>query len=557
MAPPTKKGTIMTLIAPSTDIYLLKLPIELDDENQLTFATATAQYNYFSGLSKIALDDGTYQRRDNAIRYPGSIDSIIEYNYCMYKNAGHGNKWFYARISNMQYVNDNMTLVEIEEDSFQTWQFDLVYSQCFVEREHVNDDTIGAHTIPENLETGPVAAISRTTIEPSTDIKDADNNSYSFLQGKQVVCFLTTSIPASIKPTHFFPWNGKTFTGMYCFAVIDELAAASVIRVFQEDRTDDNIVTMFMAPIRMFNGGYYEQKTVTIDGQSVSFYIMTMSELSGVGMTDLSGQNVDVPMPNTLYSGYAPRNNKLFCWPYNYLMVSNIVGETEVYHYEDFTNNSPAFRIWGVLSAGCATKLIPQGFKQTGPYGQYRAEYSVNGRKYPVCAWPSDSFTNWLTQNGVNAGVGLAGAGIGALTGAVTGNPLAVIGSAMSVANSIGSIVQATKMPDRARGDLSMGDWAQAAGETFVIYKQSIRPEYAAVLDSYFDAYGYKVNQLKIPNITGRTNWNYVKTNGSCIHAYIPQEAVDRINGMFDNGITLWHNPATFRDYSQSNAIVQ
>ena len=54
----------------------------------------------------------------------------------------------------MEYVNENWTRIFFETDVFQTWQFQIDYKQSFVEREHVNDDTIGLHTIPENVETG-------------------------------------------------------------------------------------------------------------------------------------------------------------------------------------------------------------------------------------------------------------------------------------------------------------------------------------------------------------------------------------------------------------------
>ena len=72
----------------------------------------------------------------------------------MYKNETYSNKWFYAYITNMEYVNDNMTLITIQTDVFQTWQFDILYKKMFVEREHVSNDTVGLHTIPEGLETG-------------------------------------------------------------------------------------------------------------------------------------------------------------------------------------------------------------------------------------------------------------------------------------------------------------------------------------------------------------------------------------------------------------------
>ena len=56
----------------------------------------------------------------------------------MYQNENFSNKWFYAFITNMTYVNNGMTLIEIATDVFQTWQFDLQYKQSFIEREMIN-----------------------------------------------------------------------------------------------------------------------------------------------------------------------------------------------------------------------------------------------------------------------------------------------------------------------------------------------------------------------------------------------------------------------------------
>ena len=84
----------------------------------------------------------------------------------------------------------------------------------------------------------------------------------------------------------------------------------------------------------------------------------------------------------------------------------------------------------------------------------------------------------------------------------------------------------------------------------------SIKSEYAKMIDDFFTMYGYKVNSVKIPNITGRSNWNYVKTIDSIIIGNVPQNDLQEIKNMFDDGVTLWHNTSTFLDYSQSNNIV-
>ena len=129
-------------IKPETNLFLIKCPLSLSNKHQLTFANLEAQHNYFDSLPKLEIDNISYQRKDSIIRYPAHIDTLLEYNYCMYQNENYSDKWFYAFITNMRYVNDNMTEITITTDVFQTWQFDLVYKQSFVEREMiaVSDD---------------------------------------------------------------------------------------------------------------------------------------------------------------------------------------------------------------------------------------------------------------------------------------------------------------------------------------------------------------------------------------------------------------------------------
>lgn len=56
----------------------------------------------------------------------------------MYQNENYSNKWFYAFIDGMKYINDSMTEISISTDVWQTWQFDLEFMESFVEREMIN-----------------------------------------------------------------------------------------------------------------------------------------------------------------------------------------------------------------------------------------------------------------------------------------------------------------------------------------------------------------------------------------------------------------------------------
>lgn len=104
---------------------------------------------------------------------------------------------------------------------------------------------------------------------------------------------------------------------------------------------------------------------------------------------------------------------------------------------------------------------------------------------------------------------------------------------------------------------INMGSSATALGfnlldkNVFSIF--TIKRQYAQLIDKFFDMYGYLTNTVKLPNLNNRPNWNYVKTLGINIISHIPQRDLEIIKNMFDNGITLWHNPQTFLDYSQNN----
>ena len=87
----------------------------------------------------------------------------------------------------------------------------------------------------------------------------------------------------------------------------------------------------------------------------------------------------------------------------------------------------------------------------------------------------------------------------------------------------------------------------------FSFYKMSIKKEYAKIIDDFFSMFGYKVNEVKIPNVTGRQNQNYVKTIDANILGDIPQEDMQKLKDIFNSGVTFWHNSNTFLDYSQSN----
>lgn len=539
----------MSAISPQTEVRLLKCPIESDNLNQMTFKSENEQYRFFNNLPHLEVDNFTYQRKASVIRYPAHIDSILEYNYVMYKNDNYSDKWFYAFITKMEYANDKMTYITIETDTYQTWMFNIEWKRSFVEREHVNDDTVGLHTMPEQLETGEYTSSGVTRLFDGTD-------TYII-----IACSDAPDDPISVSPRAVKYFNG-VFSGTENYMFRDYQGAGNFIKAMAGTGKMDAIVAVYLAPQSLFADLTINWTIVTVDDR----YTFEFSKVPNSSRSANLNTSSNLTPPSTI-DGYTPKNNKLKVHPYSYFYISNNVGNDVSFKYEDFINNTASFRTTGSLTPGCSIKCIPLNYKKisdtTTSIKSFNSGISV--AKYPTCSWSNDAYTNWLTQNSVNLGYKAAGGAIGIVAGAalIATGAGAVAGAGMiaggigMIADDMKEVYQHSLTPDQAQGNANSGDVTFSAHKLEVVaYQMTIRNEFAKSIDSYFSAFGYKVNIYKLPNITGRKNWNYVKTNGANIQGDIPEEHLNKIKEMFNNGVTLWHNPSTYLDYSQDNSIV-
>lgn len=528
----------MAAITPSTNLYLIKNPHNLNNENQLTFTNAATQFNYFNSLPKLAVDDFTYQRKDYTIRYPACIDDIINYNYVMYQNSEYTDKWFYATIENMTWINDHVTAITIKTDAYQTFMFDLTFKASFVVREHVNDDTLGLHTMPEGLETGEYVINSHET----------DN------LGDDLTVIMASTLDPNDKINVISAYNGVP-CGCAYYRYDSVLGGVPMQSDMMADinklaGSQEAIVGMFLAPKWISGGNETHNGLInpTFTVSTNSYYLSKMTTLNG----------------------YTPKNNKCLTYPFCYIEVSNAVGQANTYNQELWSPTSLGmlFKIDGCLTPGCSIRGYPCNYKGT----TYNYDEGISLGKYPELNWNTDHYTNWLVQNGVNiAGIKLnaeqtAGLGVVANLGMAAADAQAgnlmdfkenAVGAASTMWNWMQEKYHHQLVPPSLHGSLNNGDVITSSGlNKFHFYKMSVKYEYAKCIDDYFTMYGYQVNSVKIPNITGRTNWNYVKCVGANIEGVIPEFYLNEIKTLFNNGITLWHNPATFLDYSQTNAIV-
>ena len=522
------------MISPSTDIRLLKCPLELSDINQLTFANANAQYNYFNGLPKREYDDATYQRKDGVIRFNAEMDDIIQFNYVMYRNENYGNKWFYAYITDMQYINDTMTAVAIKTDVYQTWQFELEFKPCFVEREHVNNDAIGANTVPEGLGTGEY-------------VSNGAYHEFNYQSSSFSVVFLVTELVGGIPAwtSNKGRYYNGIWSGLWTFAV-SYANAEHVIKGYTNVGKANAIQSVYLCPTIMT--ATWNSDNATLD--DTTFPVRTPLVNKGSYLID----SVTLTRPDVL-DGYAPRNAKMFTSPFCFLYADNNAGQYTEYCWEDFANpNSVKLTEEGAIGQGCSIKLIPENYKNFAGKDGYT--YGLTTAKLPVCSWTTDYYTAYMVQNGLNIGLDMARAIGGTAIGVATANPSTVISGFEQVNNTLTDIYKASIAPDVAHGNMSNSDINVAMQKGITVYCKSVRYDVARTIDDYFTKFGYAVKRVKVPNVTGRLNWNFVKTIESYVGGDIPQTDIAEFKALLDKGITFWHNPNTFMDYSQSNAII-
>lgn len=512
----------MAVITPQTDIILLKVPFTLDNNNQLRFNNLNSQLAYFNSLPHLELDNATYVRENGYIKFTGSYDDIINYNYVMYQNEGYTNKWFFAFITDVIYLSNSSVGIKIKTDVWQTWMHNITFKRSFVEREHVNDDSVGSHTVPENLELGEYISNGFTRDnELDTLVYLVQSTEYTTGQSKPI----STNLGGVHVPGVVYMCETATIV-------------ANVLQAFQNGR-EDAIINVYIVPKKV---------------------VRTIDNTLQVGMTEPVTYNIEISKQTSL-DGYTPKNKKLLTYPYNFLIIDNNNGVSNILQYEMFSTSNCTFEVVGVPTVGASIKCVPLSYKGETRYQQE----GIMCGKFPTCGWVNDTYTNWLTQNAVNIGLGIASSGLQIVggvmamgTGAGAGvGASAVLNGGLGVAQTLGQVYQHSILPNSARGNVNGGDITTSYNmNKFYFIKMSIKNEYARIIDNYFNMYGYKVNTLKVPNITGRQNWNYVKTIGCNIVGDIPQTHLQEIKEIFDSGITLWHNASNFLDYSQSNNIV-
>lgn len=568
--------------------FLSGIPFSSDYKHTRWFDSSTEQTNYFLGKTPVhTMSQASFQRKERTfIAVNKSIDALYGINYVMFQNENYSTKWFYAFVTELEYKNDSTTYVHFQIDVFQTWKNRIQFQPSFVVREHrplwQEDGRPVVNTIDEGLEYGlEYDTVSIQKFHPSDDI--------SFLVIVSKTPMHTGSDGNVIQPSkigvpqpltyYIVPYDLKGAPTVVADGEGDSIAINTPEQVlkglYDNEKAVNNVVSMYITDaigtkvtaIRTQGqstvlGGLYTDyfENVTIGDNINCLHVKKLTNFA----TELN------PISDNKYDDFVPvRESKLLMYPYTNIVLDDFKGNRTAYKVE-YINGKP----FGILVKGS------MGLSNYVTYGVDNYNHGailddqnfagLNNETALVSNVPNDvtvvndmlaaflqgnrnqleNQENSILFNGVMNGIqaGISGAG-----SAMERNPFGVAQAVGQVAQGAGNTVLELQGIEAKQKDIAnvppsiqkMGsNTAYSMGHGYngiYILKKQIKAEYRRKLTDFFNMYGYKTNEVKVPNFHTRRYWNYVQTKSCVILGEFNDVDLNEIKAIFDNGITLWH----------------
>lgn len=532
----------------------------------MTFGSSGDQAQFIASCCPKVMDDSTFIRPDQGtFRMSMPSQDLYEANYCMFMNptGDYAGKWWYAFVTDVAYVNDQVSEVLFEIDPLQTWMFDYTVTECYVEREHIAVDTPGANLLDEPVSTGELEYGKQQTVDRL--------KTYNIIVQTTESVDLEQTVPLPITYPQVGGWYGLIWSGCKLYGFEDSNTAAEFIKRLNGAGAGGAISSVFQWP-RVLCPPIGADHGVEQNDTSHNQYVENFTD------------------PGTL-NGYAPRNKKLLTYPFNFIRVDNNNGLYHDYRWEFFGSYDATGQHFASFTIEASIDPTSDIFCSPRQYNNLTVDFTehLNLGGVPLCAWTYNSYQNWLAQNaGSNMVSAIASAAMlfpagkavaQGLRGAaqfggkealnvrnpqsreimrdmigITKTETAMAGAgALGMLGLAGSFFDASMQPDKAVGKTSNAAVAGCGYGMFTISQLCCRRQFAVLIDQFFDMYGYTTQEVKVPNVTGRPYWNYVKTANANMHGNVPARAMATINALFDGGITFWHD-SDIGNYSRDNS---
>lgn len=540
-------------IPPETNVRILRdVPLDESYEHTVHFGDSdsesgliAAQKRFFDNYLAYDLTSYTYQRVQRGyIRVGIKAELLYNCNYLMYQNTAFGDKWFYAFITGIEYINNEVSEIRFELDVMQTWMFNYKMEKCFVERMTPETDYIGENIIPEPVELGEYVYNQSTDEEKYQQLlRDEDLKCYVVV----AVCDVGEGSAATAGNCYDSVYSGAK---LFVYDIINPDQSINVTelnaKIESYRQRPDAIIAIYYVPSMLFNNTIPANHEVPFGSHS-HVVIQRLPHLT----------------EDTTLDAYKPRNLKLLSYPYNFYNVVSGTGGAMSLRYEFFKDGVPVLFITGVMCQPVMMIAWPADYKFIEPEGAmgpdnvpaqlYDAE-TVTVKDYPTCSWNVDAYKAWVAQNTVPMALNFAKAAIPAVTGGILGGMSNLTAAASSklqagtaaatgggllgtVINTISAGYTASIQADIFKGTMSTGNVRVANNrQHFYGGRMSITYQYARMIDDFLTRFGYAQNRYMIPTKHNRPNWTYLKTTGCTLHGSIPKDDAVKICKIHDKG---------------------
>lgn len=537
-------------IAPNSTVQLMtNIPLEESYTHTLYWASQAQMETYMSAHVLQSFNSQSYVHKARGVlRLEADMGVFSTVNYMRFKNTSFENKWFYAFVTDINYVNNEVIEVNFKIDVMQTFFFDYngKLNQCMVLREHSATDAVGDNIVDEGLEYGDYvqAGLEFVASPPAA-------NPWKFL-------VIATQSPAGGQNSMIRDNIGGS---LYVYPCNSAEELENVLNLYLEG------VTSSLEPIIGIN--QFPSNFVNDSGIAAPFlYRLTNDQAIGLGPFRCYDPT------SMTYDTYTPVNNKLYCYPYNFMTFESPDGSTVFLRYEKFKNhNVHTFRLYAATYPSVQSQCMPLDYEADN--GSLVS--SLYASNYPTCGVASDAFAAWWAQNKNSLQTGQVidivttgwGAVKGAARSALSGDFAGALGDlGFGALDTLGAKyitdaeISAKQLDHKAVPDTVVTKaagggvlWGQNLYQ-YKVYYTKIHPDYARMIDSYFTRYGYAVKAIKTPAIANRPVWNYIQTNGCTLNrtANVPTAFEHEICACFDRGITFWKDAGQVGHYTADNS---
>lgn len=362
---------------PETEVHLLtNVPFNLTYNNVMDFNTPTEQITYFLNKTKYVFDKLTYQRvTSSTIKLDINYNDLLDVNYLIFKNDSVKNKWFFAFITDYEFISESTTKITYQLDVFQTYLFDYEFQSSYIEREHTkrfNDDgTPVINTLDEGLAYGSdyntcmvkqyeqLEGIIWAIIVSKVDLRSVPNKNY----GGSTVSNIPTPLYYYGVPISANGNNIGNFT-------INGTKVSTIQDIWNLFTTNSDfvgsIVSMYYTSYVPFVVTKESDIAIRVDNRAsnlINFAGLTVLKFTGIKWGTLSPTIFD-----NIYEQFPKyEESKLYMYPYSLIEITNFKGETFTLKMENMSKvlgfeNKLDLVILSSLGISPKTAIIPRNY---------------------------------------------------------------------------------------------------------------------------------------------------------------------------------------------------